>query len=185
MMLRAFRRHLFSYIEVMVGSVVLVMRWAILTTLCSDFLSLMVQLPYQTVMQVGRMLSMVQQSGKSSAALGGDRWTLANFLRKNMRLCAFLIRVVMLGVQERSSEMWTPRNLKLVTRSTPSPLIWTGRCVPSEVHDDLFSLACVEGQVVVDASLCQVPDLFPVWRLIVFADEPDHGCIVCKLHDCV
>ena len=57
--------------------------------------------------------------------------------------------------------------------------------VPSEVHDDLFSLACVEGQVVVDASLCQVPDLFPVWRLIVFADEPDHGCIVCKLHDCV
>ena len=130
MMLRAFRRHLFSYIEVMVGSVVLVMRWAILTTLCSDFLSLMVQLPYQTVMQVGRMLSMVQQSGKSSAALGGDRWTLANFLRKNMRLCAFLIRVVMLGVQERSSEMWTPRNLKLVTRSTSSPFIWTGRCVP-------------------------------------------------------
>ena len=61
MMLRALRRHLFSYSEVMVGSVVLVMRWAIFTTLCSDFQSLKVQLLYQTVMQLVRMLSMVQR----------------------------------------------------------------------------------------------------------------------------
>ena len=39
--------------------------------------------------------------------------------------------------------------------------------VPSGVQDDLFSRACVEGQVVVAAPLCQVPDLFPVCRLVV------------------
>ena len=39
--------------------------------------------------------------------------------------------------------------------------------VPPEVHDDRFSLACLEGQVVVAAPLCQVPDLFPVCRLVV------------------
>ncbi|KAK0139508.1 Solute carrier family 22 member 7 [Merluccius polli] len=35
-------------------------------------------------------------------------------------------RVEVLRVQERSSEMWTPRNLKLVTRSTSVLLIWMG-----------------------------------------------------------
>src|SRR4029434_9712811 len=38
--------------------------------------------------------------------------------------------VEVLRVQERSSEMWTPRNLKLATRSTSVPLIQIGVCAP-------------------------------------------------------
>jgi len=38
-----------------------------------------------------------------------------------------LLGVEVLSIQERSSEMWTPRNLKLETRSTSVP--WMGVCV--------------------------------------------------------
>ena len=42
------------------------------------------------------------------------RGQMGSLLRKKRRWWAFLFRVEVLRVQERSSEMWTPRNLKLV-----------------------------------------------------------------------
>ena len=52
---------------------------------------------------------------------------------------------------------------------------------PPEVHNELFGLLGVEGQVVVGAQLRQMLDLFPVGRLIIVADEANHRCVVCKL----
>ena len=45
----------------MEGSEEPVMHWAVFTTLCSAFRSKTEHLPYHTVMQLVRMLSMVQQ----------------------------------------------------------------------------------------------------------------------------
>src|SRR4029434_6555309 len=104
-----------------------------------------------------------------------------------MRWWAFLIRVEVLRVQERSSEMWTPRNLKLATRSTSVPLIQIGVCAPPFVllKSTMSSLVCfsVESQVVVGTPLCQVLNLLPVGRLIVVADETNHRCVICKLYN--
>ena len=57
----------------------------------------------------------------------GDRWTFFILLSKKRHWWAFLIRVKVLRVQERSVEMWTPRNLKLLTQSSV-PLVGMG-CV--------------------------------------------------------
>src|SRR4029434_11169243 len=79
--------------------------------------------------------------------------------------------VEVLRVQERSSEMWTPRNLKLVTRSTSVPLIQIGVCARPLVllKSTMSSLVFL------------VLDLFSVGRLIVVTDETNHRCVVCKL----
>ena len=45
------------------------------------------------------------------------------FSEEEEALLSFLVRVEVLSDQERSCEIWTPRNLKLVTRSTSAPLM--------------------------------------------------------------
>lgn len=89
----------------------------------------------------------------------------------------------MLRVQERSSEILTPRNVKLATYST-SVDMEGDMCAISlpEVHSELFGLLNVESQVVVGAPLHQVLDLFSIGRLIIVTDEAEHRCVICK-HD--
>ena len=60
-MLRAYLRHLLRWMVSMAGSGEPIMRWAVFTTLCSAFRSEAEQLPYQTVMQLVRMLSMAHR----------------------------------------------------------------------------------------------------------------------------
>src|SRR4029434_5066399 len=92
--------------------------------------------------------------------------------------------VEVLRVQERSSEMWTPRNLKLVTRSTSVPLIQIGVCAPplvflkSTMSSLVFLVLRARLLSVHHAARCQV--LLPVGRLIVVADEANHRCVVCR-----
>jgi hypothetical protein len=62
--------------------------------------------------------------------------------------------------------MWTPRNLKLSTRSTTT---WMRACSPL-LHDQLLGLTGVEGEVVVMAPHCQLSDLLPVGGLIATSD---------------
>ena len=61
MMLAALLRQRFLWIESMAGSEAPAMRWAVFTTLCRAFRSALEQFPYQTVIQLVRMLSMVQR----------------------------------------------------------------------------------------------------------------------------
>lgn len=56
-------------------------------------------------------------------------------------------------------EMWTPRNLKLVTHSPCVMLICMEVCV---THSELSGFPGVEGQVVVSVPLNQVLDLLLV-----------------------
>ncbi|KAK0155388.1 hypothetical protein N1851_002293 [Merluccius polli] len=60
-MLRARFRHCFFRTTSMAGSGVPVMRWAVLTTRCSDLRSATEQFPYQAVIQFVRMLSIAQR----------------------------------------------------------------------------------------------------------------------------
>lgn len=73
----------------------------------------------------------------------------------------------MLRVQEISSEMWTPRNIRLETRSTSCFVDSDVRVPPLVVHDDLLGLLGVNDEVIVSAPGCQVLDFLPVVHLIV------------------
>ena len=71
--------------------------------------------------------------------------------------------------------MWTQRNLKLST------LFTTGSLVPI-VHDQLFYLADVEGEVVILAPHWQVTDL-AIGCLVVIGDQAYHRRVISKLND--
>src|SRR4029434_2642736 len=76
--------------------------------------------------------------------------------------------VEVLRVQESSSEMWTPRNLKLATRSTSVPLIQIGVCAPP-----LVLLKSTINSLV-----------FMVLRArLLLAHHSAKCCVVCKLYN--
>ena len=54
-----------------------------------------------------------------------------------------------------------------------------------EVHNNLFCLLHIQGEIVVPAPRAQTAHLTPVVCLIVVADETHHGCVVRKLDDAV
>ena len=116
---------------------------AVLTTLCSAFLSAPRQLPYQTETLLVRMLSIAPLKKMVRAEVG--RSALLILLRKWSRVCAFLTSAVVLVVHERSFVMCTPRNLVLCTDSTALPLMVSGVC---GVHSHFFSFIDIELKVV-------------------------------------
>ncbi len=65
----------------------------------------------------------------------------------------------------RSSVIWTPRNLKLLTRSTGAPSMMI--LLSPEIHLKLLSFADVEWEVVFLAPACQSMHLNSVGRLII------------------
>ena len=82
--------------------------------------------------------------------------------------------------------MWTPRNLKLSTRSTTAPVDVNGGLFGSPfpvVHDQLLCLAHIEGEVVVLVPHCQVSDLLPIGCLIIVGYQAYHCCVISKLND--
>ena len=99
---------------------------AVLTTLCSAFLSAARQLPCQTETLLVRMLSIAPLKKVVRAEVG--RSALLILLRKWSRVCAFLTSAVVLVVYERSFVMCTPRNFVLFTDSTALPSM-SGMCV--------------------------------------------------------
>lgn len=58
---RGCHRHCFSWTSSMAGSEVLVMCWVVFITLCSALRSATEQFPYQTVVQLVRILSIAQR----------------------------------------------------------------------------------------------------------------------------
>ena len=93
-------------------------------------------------------------TGKICKITQFERQHVKNKLKKRKYSCywALLTSCVVLSDQVRSSLMWTPRYLKLCTLSTSSPWMYCGsmRSLPlPHVHYYLFSLACVESEVVV------------------------------------
>ena len=100
---------------------------AVLTNLCSAFLSAARQLPCQTETLLVRMLSIAPLKKVVRAEVG--RSALLILLRKWSRVCAFLTSAVVLVFHERSFVMCTPRNFVLFTDSTALPLMMSGMCV--------------------------------------------------------
>lgn len=93
-----------------------------------------------------------------------------------------MTRLEQLVAQERSCEMWIPRNLKLVMHSTATPLMWIGdRILPERA---LSFFCCVQQEVAVVAPRSQVIHLLSIGQLIVL-DEANHGGVVSKLDDAV
>ena len=89
-----------------------------------------------------------------------------------------------LANQVRSSEMKTPRNLKVFTLSSLTPFMLWGRddvTFPPEVCDDLFDFCGVQWEVVHWTPYCQALYLIPVCRLVSW-DEP-HECCVTSEYD--
>jgi hypothetical protein len=80
--------------------------------------------------------------------------------------------------------MWRSRNLNSQLHYSPVDLngVVFGPPFP-EVHNHLFCLAHIEGEVVVLAPHCQVSDLLPIRCLIVVGDQAYHHCVVSKLND--
>ena len=103
----------------MAGGLVPVMYWAIRPTLCSALRSDAEQLPHQAVMQPFRMLSMVQL--ENFLRIWGPMPNIFSLLT-GKRYCHALFTTVLVCLDHDSSlVMWTPRNLKLSTRSTTDP----------------------------------------------------------------
>lgn len=94
---------------------------AVLMTLCRAFLSAIEQPPYHTERQYVQTLSVAERQKATSSF--GHRWIFFRSRRKCKRRCAFLTAAVVFADQERLSNMWTPRNLKLQTLSTQPPFM--------------------------------------------------------------
>lgn len=86
-------------------------------------------------------------------------------------------------------EMRISRNLKLVTHSTDMPLVWMGQWVTPfsflKSTNELLSFVVIQVQIIVSAPCSSVLYLFPVLRLIIVTEEPDHPGVICKLDYCV
>ena len=107
-------------------------------------------------------------------------------LLRGKRFCCALFTTVLVCLDHDSLlVMWTPRGLKLSTRSTYGPVDVNGGVFgPSfpVVHNQLLCLAHVKGEVVVLAPHCQVSDLLPTGCLIAVGDQA-YCCVVSKLND--
>ena len=154
----------------MAGSLAPVVYWGIRTTLCSAFVE---QLPYQAVMHLVKILSMVQLL--NLLKIWGPMPNLFSLLKGKMCCCALFMIVLVCLDHYSLLVKWTPlRNLKLLTRSTTASLMLMGACSARlflyVVHDQLLCLAHTEGEVVVLAPHCQFSDLLPIGRLSVVGD---------------
>ncbi len=93
----------------------------------------------------------------------------------------------MCAVQVRSSEMFTPRYLKLLTLSTWGPTDHKRSLGPllslPEVHDQLFSFAQVQRETVVLAPWCKSLYLIQVCGLIIVGNEAQNHSIISKLNN--
>lgn len=90
-------------------------------------------------------------------------------------------------VQDRSSEMWIPKNLKLEALSAAILLMWIGSCMPPQTL-----LKCTISLSVLLVSRSRLLSLYYATRvlyllsvgcLIVVADEASHRGVVSKRHD--
>ena len=116
------------------------MQWAIHTTLCSTLRSDAEQFPYQAVMNPVSMPSMVQLS--NFLRIWRPMPNLFSLLR-GKRCC----RAVLLCLEhEHLLVMWTPRNLKLLIRSTTASLMLMQPVCPPfpVVYDQLLCLAHIQ-----------------------------------------
>ena len=110
----------------MAGRMAPVMYWAICTTLFSALWSDAEQLPYQVVMQPIRMLLIVQLY--NFLMIWGPMPNLYSLLRVKQCCCALFTTVLVCLDHDSLFVMWTPRNLKLSTRSTSVPSVRMGAC---------------------------------------------------------
>ena len=112
---------------------------------------------------------------------------MPNLLLRRNRLCRALFTAVLVcSDHDILLVMWTPRKLKLLTRSTTDTLdVNRGLFVPPfhVVHNQLLSLAQVDGEIVVLAPHCQVSELLPIGCLIVVSDQAYHRRVVNNLND--
>ena len=97
---------------------------AVLMTLWRALLSAAVQPEYHAEMQQVSTLSIVVRQ-KATISLHSRLFFLST-LRKCSRCCAFFTVSEVLTDHERSSDKLAPRNLKVWTFSTQSPLMWSG-----------------------------------------------------------
>ena len=125
MIFLALYRHRFQWMFSMAGSAA-AMRWVTFDTLCIAFRSKAEPLPYQTVMQLVRMLSMVQRW--RFTRMSEDTWFFLWVLRKKRCWWAFLASLAQTVIQVKFSEMRAPRKLKLFKFSTTLPLMWIDGC---------------------------------------------------------
>ncbi len=89
----------------------------------------------------------------------------------------------MYAVQVRSSEMFTPRYLKLLTLSTGVPLIIRGVLSLPEIHNQLFSFAHIQRETVILAPWCKSLYLIQVCRLIIVENEAQNHSIISKFNN--
>ena len=97
------------------------------------------------------------------------QFSFCSSIRVYSHCCAFLSSAVVFTVLVRSSEMCVPRNLKLATLSTLSPLM--GRVdilLLPEVNNEFFCFYGVECEIVLCSPLCQPLYLLFVGRPLVF-----------------
>ena len=104
------------------------MDWVLFTTLCSLLRSWTEQEPYQAVIQLEKCF--LWCTCKKLVRVVADMPNFLSLLRKQKRWGAFLTIVSAWRDQDRLLVIWTPRNLKLSTISTSSPLMQTGACPP-------------------------------------------------------
>ncbi len=90
-------------------------------------------------------------------------------------------------VQVRSSEMFTPRYLKLLALSTRGPTDHKRSVGPllslPEVHNKLFIFAHIQRETVVLAPWCKSLYLIQVCGLIIVGNEAQNHSIISKFND--
>ena len=88
-------------------------------------------------------------------------------------------------VQVRSTEMFTPRNLVLLTVSTVELLMLRGIRAERFFNDHFFSLVHIQRQIVLTAPDCQQLHSLSVSWLVIGTDEPLRSCVVSKFDEVV
>ncbi len=89
----------------------------------------------------------------------------------------------MCAVQVRSSEMFTPRYLKLLTLSTGVLLSVGPQQSLPEVYHQLFSFAHVQREIVALAPWCKFLYLIQVCGLIIVGNEDQNHSIISKFNN--
>ena len=133
------------YVSWRTGHLPPVMRCADCTILWRALRLWAVQLPYQTVIQPDRMLSIVHLY--KLVRVFGDKPHFFSLLRLKRGCCAFFTTLSVWVYQFSLSVICTQRNFKLSTFYTTVSSMWIGGVLPllfPEVHDHLFCFADIE-----------------------------------------
>ncbi len=155
------------------------------TTLCRALQSWFNELPNDTEMHWVSTLSMAPE--KKVFRIAGETLNFLSCLRWYSLCLAFLAWVWMCVVHVRSSEMFTPRYLKLLTPLHRGPTDHKRSVGPllslPEVHDQLFIFAHVHRETVVLAPWCESLYLIQVCGLIIVVNEAQNHSIISKFND--